>query len=136
MNASMQQSVFTSGYVDINSLYGLNASQELVLESAAINNSLYNLINCPRGSRFMLPEYGTNIYSYLHEPCDDITAKDILMDFIYAVNKWEPRIQLDLANSSVVAFPTKDGFLLTAPHIIKRLNRANSSRFRLNSIGS
>jgi len=136
MSSNPQSVINTASYVDINSLYGINSTPELGVESAAIANSLYNLLNCPRGSRFFLPEYGTDIFRYLHEPCDAATAKNILLDFIYSINSWEPRITLDLSNCSVVPMPTNDGFIVTIPYTIKRLNRSNTSKFRLNSIGT
>jgi phage baseplate assembly protein W len=40
----------------------------------AVKNSLINLFSTMRGSRRMIPQFGTSLYNYLFEQLDDTTA--------------------------------------------------------------
>ena len=91
-------------WLDVNTNLGNNGKTDLLPDVQAINNSLYNLIRCPIGARGPIgqPEYGTLIYYYLQEPCDYITANKIRITFIQAIQRWEPRIQLDMARTQII----------------------------------
>jgi phage baseplate assembly protein W len=43
----------------------------------AVKNSLSNIFRTMRGSRRMVPLFAINIYNYLFEPLDEITALEI-----------------------------------------------------------
>jgi phage baseplate assembly protein W len=58
-----------------------------------VKRDLLNTFATPLGSRFMLPNFGTNIYSYLFDPFDDITKQAIIEDAINVI-QGEPRVQL------------------------------------------
>jgi phage baseplate assembly protein W len=58
-----------------------------------IKRDLYNQFATPMGSRLMLPGFGTNIYSYLFDPFDQITINNIIADATNVVES-DPRVSL------------------------------------------
>lgn len=90
-------------WLDVNTMLGTGLKSDLLLDVNAINNSLYNLFRCPVGARgpIFQPEYGSSIFQLLHEPLDYITANKVRMYTIQAIQRWEPRIVLDMARSRV-----------------------------------
>jgi len=97
-----QQKVNIS-WLDVNTQMGTSIKPDLLPDVMAINNSLFNLFSCPVKSRgpIFQPEYGTIFYRILHEPMDNFTANKIRVYTIQAVQRWEPRIVLDMANTGV-----------------------------------
>lgn len=90
-------------WLDVNSRIGTVGKPDLLSNAAAINNSLYNLFRTPIGARGPIgqPEYGTSLPFILHEPLDYITANKIKIVIIQAIQRWEPRVYVDM-NSTVV----------------------------------
>lgn len=66
----------------------------IVTDLAAIKQSLVNILNTPRGSRLMLPEFGCDVRRYLFEPYDSITAKTIGTEIKNAFETFEPRVNI------------------------------------------
>jgi len=60
----------------------------------AVKNSLNNIINTSKGSRRMLPEFGSDIHKLLFEPLDEITAHRIGENILNAIKMWEDRIDI------------------------------------------
>ena len=58
-----------------------------------VKRDILNQFQPPMGSRVMLPDFGTNIFSYLFEPFDEITKDAIISDAANVVNS-DPRVQL------------------------------------------
>lgn len=90
-------------WLDVNTLIDTNGKPDLVANEQAINNSLYNLFRCNIGGRgpIFQPEYGTGLLQLLEEPLDYITANKIRIVFIQAIQRWEPRIELDMSRTRV-----------------------------------
>lgn len=99
-------------WIDVNSRYSQNKNPLLVTNVRAINNSLFNLFQCPIGSRgrIMQPTYGTFIYQLLQEPIDQITAQKIRASLIQSIERWEPRIQLDYAHTFILPDMARVGY--------------------------
>ncbi len=91
-------------WLDVNSRLGADLKPDLLSNIQAINNSLYNLLRCPIGARgpIFQPEYGTILYRLLHDPLDPITANKLRIAFIQAIQRWEPRINIDMERSAVI----------------------------------
>lgn len=64
------------------------------LDIGAIQNGIENLFMFARGERIILPEFGFNLYKYIHEPINEFTAKNIGMELVQTFNRWEPRITI------------------------------------------
>lgn len=60
----------------------------------AVKNSLENIFRTMRGSRRMLPLFAINIYNYLFEPLDEITALEIGNEIFTAITNWDSRIEI------------------------------------------
>lgn len=66
-----------------------------VTNEEAVKNSIINIINTMKGSRRMLPEFATNIYSMLFEPIDERTASSIRSIFVDSIKRWDDRVEID-----------------------------------------
>ena len=58
-----------------------------------IKRDINNQFATPMGSRVMLPNFGSNIYSYLFDPFDEFTKNAIIADATRVVQS-DPRVQL------------------------------------------
>lgn len=61
-------------------------------DSAAIKADLMHLILTRKGERLYLPEFGTNLLTYVFEPNDDITQSEIRAEINQAVTKYLPNL--------------------------------------------
>jgi phage baseplate assembly protein W len=118
-------------WVDVNSNLGEDTDPELVVDIAAINNSLLNLLSCPIGSRPFEREYGSELYSALFEPADSQSAAFLDMGIFQAIRRWEPRIQMDLTRSSVKPTSEGDGFDVLIAYTIVRTNITANYQFTI-----
>jgi phage baseplate assembly protein W len=86
-------------YSDLNQ----NASTKysLVVDVESIFQSIGNILSTPIGSRMWSPSFGSETTSLLFDLIDDITAFLLLTLTIDAIEKWEPRVELLLNESSV-----------------------------------
>ena len=86
---------------------------------AEIRSDLIHLLLTKKGSRYMLPEFGTNLYQYIFEPLDSITTGKIENDIHDAVEKYIPSLKV---NKIIILKFGDDGFDIsgdTAIHTIK-----------------
>lgn len=100
-------------WVDVNTRLGQNNLPDRIADSAAIiHSSLFNLFNCAPGQRGRIfqPEYGSMWMSFIHEPISDVTAAKMQMFMIESIRRWEPRIDLDLDRSVIVANTNIPGY--------------------------
>jgi len=101
---NFQISLQGATWVDIQTLYTATTLPDRLPDALAIQfGSLVNLFNCSIGdrSRIFQPQYGMLWRTFLQEPIDQITANKMQMGMLQAIAKWEPRINLNLGNSSV-----------------------------------
>ena len=56
---------------------------------------LIHLLLTRKGSRYFLPDFGTNLYQYIFEPLDDITLGKIEAEIQDAVEKYIPNLKLN-----------------------------------------
>lgn len=88
-------------YSDLNYQTPEKGTPPLIVNKDAIFYSLHNLFTTVIGERLNLVTYGVNVPDQLFEHIDDITADQIRLAFINAVNRWEPRVKIDLFQSTV-----------------------------------
>jgi phage baseplate assembly protein W len=60
-----------------------------------IKSNLIHLLMTKKGSRFMLPSFGTNLYQYLFEPLDENTIAKIENEIHDAVEKFIPNLKIN-----------------------------------------
>lgn len=65
-----------------------------MIDEEAVRNSLDNIFRTMRGSRRMLPLFAINIYNYLFEPLDEITALEIGNELFTSITSWDNRIEI------------------------------------------
>lgn len=61
----------------------------------AVKSSIKNIIETLKGRRRMLPEFAGNLWNYLFEPMDEITAQSIGEYLIETIERWDSRVILD-----------------------------------------
>lgn len=59
-----------------------------------IKEDLQQLLMTGVGTRVMRPNFGTNLYSFVFEPNDDLLATLVQAEVATAIAKFEPRISL------------------------------------------
>lgn len=58
-----------------------------------VKRDINNHFATPKGSRVMLPDFGTSIYEYLFDPFDEYTKNIIMEDAVNVISS-EPRVKL------------------------------------------
>lgn len=107
---SSQRSLAT--YVDLNSFFGYQGSPDLVFDRQAISQALRNIFSTTPGEAGPIfdPEFGSLLPQLLQEPLDEITAFKIRGATIQAVQRWEPRVEIDFSASDVQVVPQLPGY--------------------------
>lgn len=59
-----------------------------------INHSLFLIFETPKGSRLMLPDFGSDIHKYKFDPLDTVLLERLRYTITEDVKRWEPRIDL------------------------------------------
>lgn len=67
------------------------------------------LMRTKRRTKPFKPDIGGNLENYLFEPCDEITAYDLLLSVI-DLFKQDPRFKLDTTRTTVTAIPAQEAF--------------------------
>ena len=70
-----------------------------------IEGNIIQILGTRKGERVMLPEFGSNIRKFIHEPLDHITCALLRVEIFDAIKRWEPRIIIDQNNSKVTPYP-------------------------------
>lgn len=116
MITSFQTSLNGATWIDVNTQYTLNNLPDRFPDSLAItHSSLFNLFNCPIGSRARTfqPTYGSMWHHFLQEPIDETTAVQMKLAMIQSIARWEPRIKLDTANTRILPNLNIPGYEVT-----------------------
>jgi phage baseplate assembly protein W len=108
------QGVLTTNVVwlDVNTSLGLNGRPDLLSNVRALINSLFNLFQCPVGARGPIfePEFGSILMYMLQEALDAISANKIKAGVLQAIQRWEPRIEVDMAHTRVTPDYNRNAF--------------------------
>ena len=83
-------------YSPMNKLRDMQGHEDIAMAvgMAKINSDIYMSLSTPLGTRFMNPEFGSNLYSLLFEPYDKILMSAIKVTTIEALTKDVHKIQL------------------------------------------
>jgi phage baseplate assembly protein W len=83
---------------------GMNVDTGAELSGFAhLEQSLRDILLTPKGSRVMLRDYGSDLFSLIDQPLTPATKMAIIAATVGAITTWEPRMQVDTV--SVVADP-------------------------------
>lgn len=69
---------------------------------AHLRQSVSDILNTPVGSRVLVRDYGSDLFSLVDNPRDDLTHLRIIAATASALARWEPRL---LVKRVVVSFP-------------------------------
>ena len=132
MLTNYQLSLQNAAWIDANSRFTTDNLPDRLPNVLAVTNSLWNLFNCPIGARGKIfqPEYGSEWHKFLQEPIDDMTAATMRVSMFQSITRWEPRIALDYANTTIVAKPELPGYVITIAGVLIITNQPFKMQFR------
>jgi phage baseplate assembly protein W len=99
--------------IDISFKSNPNLANDVAIkkESAAIRQSVMNILKTNHGEKPFEPLYGANLIQFLFENIDDITARMIMTAVEEAITNYEPRVEI--LNIRVSAKPDTNEINLT-----------------------
>jgi phage baseplate assembly protein W len=99
--------------IDISFKSNPNLANDVAIkkESAAIRQSVMNILKTNHGEKPFEPLYGANLIQFLFENIDDITARMIMTAVEEAITNYEPRVEI--LNIRVSAEPDTNEINLT-----------------------
>lgn len=135
MPVAKQRSLAT--YVDLNPSFGQDGAADLLFDRPAISQALRNIFSTSVGEAgpIFAPEFGSMLPYLLQEPMDEVTAFKIQAATIQAVQRWEPRVEIDFSSTSVVPIPELPGYQVTLVYTIRQTGELAVSSVRLRSAG-
>jgi phage baseplate assembly protein W len=91
---AIKKQTFGMDFPFVNSNSGDYVGLTTIPESE-VKAMLIHLLLTRKGSRYFLPDFGTNLYQYIFEPLDDITLGKIESEIQDAVEKYIPNLKLN-----------------------------------------
>lgn len=70
----------------------VSKSTKVSTEIDRINQSIHMILSTPKGTRFFMPDFGSQLYEDVFEPNDFILQDMIELHVTEALEIWEPRI--------------------------------------------
>ena len=95
-------------YTDINQTSQETKAQ--LYDVQAVFQALENIFSTRTTERFFNPEFGIDLEDALFEPVDDLTALDIFRRVTEAVQRFESRVIVDFASTTVTPYPDEGRF--------------------------
>lgn len=122
-------------YSDLNRNFGEAGAPDLLFDSKAISQSLYNIFLTSIGEAGPIhdPELGSGLPELLHEPLDEITALKVRAASIQAAQRFETRIEVQTGSCAVFIDKDLPGFRIYLVYVIKQTGELTSSQFNLTS---
>jgi len=75
--------------------------------------SIIAILNTKKGERLFRPDFGNTLEDHLFDLIDEVTALEIYRRIIQDVTSQEPRVQINLNETKVEAFPLESRYQLT-----------------------
>ena len=89
---------------DLERRFNQRSNQIVVTGADALNENIDNILECPVGSFMFNRAFGSRIKSILFEQMNDLTAYRLKISVIEAIERWEPRVAVDVQTSVVTPF--------------------------------
>ena len=80
---------------------GVDGDFKIYTNLEVIMQSIYVILNTPKGSRIWQPEFGCNVMSYVWDLLDDKTVDTMRIEIENALSRWEPRINVTNVDVSI-----------------------------------
>ena len=110
-------------YVELNKSYKVDGRNVVVYDIESINESIDNLITTKIGERVFNRALGSNLSQILFEPLTDTIVQDSVMKIHQVLLKYEPRVRLNLNNSSVTFERDESRLDIFLQYVIKSTNQ-------------
>ena len=77
-------------------MQGMNRNNgKFISDKEHLTQSIQTILNTPIGSRVMLPEFGSEVVDLIDAPMTQANILRIYAATISAVQRWEPRIEVE-----------------------------------------
>ena len=100
-----------------------------------IYGDIIQILTTRRGERVMLPEFGSRIMEFIHEPLDHITCALIRYELIDAIARWEKRVILDRKRTNITPYPEEFRVKAELRYFMKTSGRNYDLVLEINSKG-
>lgn len=108
-------------YSDLNQLNAPN--NELVFDMDSAYQSIGNILQTERGERFFRPDFGADLSRLLFEINDAGTEAMVEKIIVDAIERWDGRLQVDYARTSVKRDPDNNQMTLSLAFKVEGLPR-------------
>ena len=88
-----------------------------------IEGNIIQILGTRRGERVMLPEFGSKILDFIHEPLDRVTCALLRFELIKVIKRWEPRVIIDKKNTIITAYPNEFRVKANIRYYLKTYNQ-------------
>lgn len=114
----------------ITKVYDANTSN---IDQAAIKTALTNLFMFRPGQEILEPKFGNELYMYLYEPMNAMTANKIIKTIYQMINTWEPRISI--TDIPIVSDEDNNTYYIKIIYSIPQLHTEDTYEFGLTRNG-
>jgi len=108
-------------YSDLNQMQA--EQNELVFDMDSVFQSIGNILQTERGERFFRPDFGADLGRILFEPNDTGTESMVEKLIVDAIERWDGRLQVDYARTSVQRIPDENTMQLSLAFTVEGLPR-------------
>ncbi len=108
-------------YSDLNQMQA--EQNELVFDMDSVFQSIGNILQTERGERFFRPDFGADLGRILFEPNDTGTESMVEKLIVDAIERWDGRLQVDYARTSVQSIPDENTMRLSLAFTVEGLPR-------------
>lgn len=99
------------GYKDLNLNLLKKSNEQILSNEQVINQSLYNLFNTTKGSRFFNRDFGSGLKQLIGEPLNGTLISEARLIILDDISRYEPRISIESA-SNISVIPDPDNYSL------------------------
>lgn len=78
----------------MNSITNRNKDLECIYDTECIEHSILTLFKTPKGSRVLVPKYGTCLYDYIGSAITELSCVSIKTQLEYEIKEWEKRVKV------------------------------------------
>ncbi|MCS7317002.1 MAG: GPW/gp25 family protein [Candidatus Dojkabacteria bacterium] len=121
-------------YSDLPFVLKLNQHNDISLaeNEKAINQSIINILYCSKNKRYLNPEFGCNILSFLFEEFSEETARKIGNEIKNKLHFYEPRIIIKVININLNE--NEKLYEIEIQYVIKKIQKISSITFSLQAL--
>lgn len=112
--------------IDINTMYGINSSSELVRDEGVIVNQIVNVVLIPKRTSKFRPRRGSSLKTFLGKPLSPITARAIRDILHKELTEQVPLAKINIGDIQVNLNNTFRGYSLRITYSSRLSNSVNT----------